>query len=81
MRWLLLVAVAGLVGCGQSKPDVWSEYADATQIVTYEEHHLDQVQKALLDDPTPENKALEAKVKARWERAVKRLGEVRDRLP
>lgn len=80
IRVAVLVAALA-VGCSSSKPDVWSEYADATQIVAYEEHHLDQVQKALLDDPTPENKALESKVKARWERAVKRLGEVRDRLP
>lgn len=82
MRWLLLFAVAALVGCGQSKPDVWSEYATAQTIVQSEWSRLKEIRELLRDDP--ENKeflAMQANAEARLEVAQKHASDIRKRIP
>ena len=79
----LRVCALGLIllaGCVQAKSDVWSEYADATHVVRYEEELLNDIRRNTAEDPSEENKALLKKANDRFDAALEHLSEVRSRI-
>lgn len=77
-----LVVVLALVGCGQSKPDVWSEYATAQSVVQHEWTRLKEIRDLLKDDPeNADLVAMEKNAVIRFDVASKHASEIRSRIP